>query len=181
MGYTTPRTRRLALSGTAHDVGHAAGVRGLRDGPGHLWHRHSLRVQDLPAGRLLFSARCWSANDFGSTDPVLEAFLVRKGALEVYQELTLEIKAQCKAMLSGIGFGTYSSDKVRPLLRNKYVALFADKGIAVSVNKKTVNLGTSTWREFTWIELVDVDSSSWTYAGGYPSGQLLSLEKTGWF
>ena len=117
-------------------------------------------VKTFPAGVYFFLIEGWKDSLLeSSADPTLVEFLKSKGAEEVHKECVAAIKAKGKAMMGNAIAGYYSSKKIIPLLNDKFVAAYAEKGIKAVISKVAV---VEPYREFLWIELIDTAK-----AGGY--------------
>ncbi|KAG1667370.1 hypothetical protein FOA52_001430 [Chlamydomonas sp. UWO 241] len=81
------------------------------------------------------------------TSPVFRDFLFSmKGAPELVDAMTDEIKASCKGLL---GFNFH---KVGELVYGKYADIWRPMGVDLVLNKLIVNLGMPAFREFMWLE-----------------------------
>ena len=56
------------------------------------------------------------------------------------------------------------------MLNSTFSAAYEAKGIRAVICSKTVNLGTKAWRDFLWVELIDV-----AQAGPYKPGQAMKM------
>lgn len=125
----------------------------------------------FPAGVYYFLIEGWKDKlAESSADPTLAAFLESKGASEVHAAFVKEISSKGKAMMSNAMTGYYSSGKIKPMLKDKFIAAYKEKGIDAVLSKITVNLGMPAYREFLWVELIDASA-----AGGYKPGQAMSM------
>jgi hypothetical protein len=100
-----------------------------------------------------------------SADPTLMQFIKSKGAEGVHQEFVDRIKTKVKAMMGNAMAGYYASSKIKPMLKDEFIAKYEAKGIKAVISKVMV---VTPYREFLWVELIDTSA-----AGGYVASRAM--------